>query len=176
MGLVSFAPLACAAASRSSAWMSKRLPPPAIISRSCVSRYFATSQPRLSAPTRFSFGTATFSKNVSQNGDLPEMSTIGLVETPGVGMSMRRKEMPFCVTRLRGGAHEAEDPGGFVGVGGPDLLPVDEKVIATLLRFRAQRSEIGAGPRFRIALTPANFAAGNAWQVRRLLLGRAKFH
>ena len=57
----------------------------------------------------------------------------------------------------------------------PDLLPVDEKVIATVLRFRAQRSEIGAGPRFRIALTPANFAADNARQVRRLLLGRAKF-
>jgi hypothetical protein len=54
------------------------------------------SQPRLISPTRFSFGTFTSSKKVSQNGDLPEMSWIGLVETPGEAMSKRRNEMPLC--------------------------------------------------------------------------------
>jgi alkylation response protein AidB-like acyl-CoA dehydrogenase len=37
----------------------------------------------------------------------------------------------LLLDRLWVGAHEAEDPVDFVGVGGPDLLPVDEKVIAT---------------------------------------------
>ena len=69
---------------------------PLIISRSCVSRYLATSQPLLSSPTTCPLGTRTLSKKVSQNGDLPEISRIGLVDTPGVRMSNRMKLMPRC--------------------------------------------------------------------------------
>src|SRR5438128_12473941 len=69
---------------------------PEIIARSCCSRYFATSQPRLTVPTTFAFGTRTLSKNVSQNGDLPEISRIGLVDTPFEAMSNRMKLMPSC--------------------------------------------------------------------------------
>src|SRR6266481_345990 len=73
------------------------LPMPPIMSRSCVSKYFAMSHPLFSFPTRFAFGTSTSSKKVWQNGDAPEMSVIGLVETPGLSMSNNRKLMPSCL-------------------------------------------------------------------------------
>ena len=69
---------------------------PEIIARSCCSRYFATSQPRLTVPTTWAFGTRTLSKKVSQNGERPEISRIGLVETPFEAMSNRMKLMPSC--------------------------------------------------------------------------------
>ena len=69
---------------------------PEIIARSCCSRYFATSQPRLTVPTTCDFGTRTPSKKVSQNGEAPEISRIGLVVTPFDAMSNRMKLMPSC--------------------------------------------------------------------------------
>ena len=67
-----------------------------IISRSCVSRYLATSQPPPGWPTRLCFSTRTLSKKVSQKGDLPEISVIGFVLTPGLAMSKSTKLMPVC--------------------------------------------------------------------------------
>src|SRR5271163_2071038 len=82
-------------------WPSDRLsvvpPMPPIMSRSCVSRYFAMSHPLLSLPTRLAFGTSTSSKKVWQKGDAPEIRVIGLVETPGLSMSNRTKLMPSCL-------------------------------------------------------------------------------
>ncbi|MCY1220299.1 hypothetical protein D9M72_323090 [compost metagenome] len=54
------------------------------------------AQPPLSSPTSWWRGTLTSSKKVSQKGDLPEISTIGRVETPGDAMSNSRKLMPVC--------------------------------------------------------------------------------
>ena len=42
------------------------------------------------------FGTTTLSKNVWQNGEEPEISLIGDVDTPGDSMSKSRKLMPSC--------------------------------------------------------------------------------
>ena len=56
----------------------------------------AISQPPFSFPTSCAFGTFTSVKNVSQNGDEPEISLIGRASTPGVVMSNRTKEMPSC--------------------------------------------------------------------------------
>src|SRR5580693_3188447 len=53
-------------------------------------------QPPFSGPIRFSFGTFTSVKKVSQNGELPEMSWIGLTSTPGDFMSISRNEIPSC--------------------------------------------------------------------------------
>ena len=53
-------------------------------------------QPPLSGPTRFSFGTFTSVKKVSQKGELPLISWIGRTSTPGVAMSIRMKLMPSC--------------------------------------------------------------------------------
>src|ERR1035437_3030929 len=73
---------------------------PPIMSRSLVSRYFATSHPLLSLPTRFALGTSTSSKKVSQNGDAPEIRMIGLVDTPALSMSNSKKLMPSCLGAL----------------------------------------------------------------------------
>src|SRR5690349_17741788 len=72
-------------------------PMPLIISRSWPRRYLATSQPLFTSPTICSLGTFTSSKKVSQKGEEPLISRIGLVETPGVAMSNRRKLMPPCL-------------------------------------------------------------------------------
>src|SRR3546814_4332325 len=73
---------------------------PEIISRSWPSRYLATSQPLFSSWTRWLLGTFTLSKKVSQNGELPEISRIGLVETPSLAMSNRTKLIPHCFDSL----------------------------------------------------------------------------
>src|SRR5436190_18871909 len=86
-----------ASASESAAPSDSPWPPrpiPEIISRSWPSRYLATSQPLLTSPTTWSLGTFTSSKKVSQKGELPEMSRIGLVETPSLAISNRMKLIP----------------------------------------------------------------------------------
>ncbi|MGY4600137.1 hypothetical protein ACVWXL_007883 [Bradyrhizobium sp. GM22.5] len=77
-----------------------------------------------------------------------------------------------AVMLLRGGigANEAEDPVGVVGIGGPDLRPRNDEIIAVALGAGLQRGEIGAGVRLGIALTPADQARGDLWQML-LLLG-----
>ena len=73
---------------------------PLIISRSWPSRYLATSHPLFSSCTRFALGTRTSSKNVSQKGEAPLISRIGLVDTPADAMSNRRKLIPPCLLSL----------------------------------------------------------------------------
>src|ERR1700683_1525620 len=75
-------------------------PIPPIMSRSWGGRYFAMSHPLFMVPTRFSLGTMTSSKNVSQNGDEPEINVIGLVETPALSISNSTKLMPSCLGTL----------------------------------------------------------------------------
>ncbi len=68
--------------------------------RSYCSSRLAISQPPLSFPTRFRFGTFTSVKKVSQKGELPLISLIGRVSTPGEVMSKRTNEMPSCFFAL----------------------------------------------------------------------------
>src|SRR6195952_5851766 len=68
--------------------------------RSCCRRRLAIDQPPFNGPTRFSLGTFTSVKKVSQNGELPLISLIGRVSTPGDFMSISRKEMPSCLRVL----------------------------------------------------------------------------
>src|SRR5690606_13869224 len=56
-----------------------------------------------------------------------------------------------------------------LGVGGPDLLAVDDPVIALVLAERLQRDEVAARSRLRIALAPADFAAGDLVEILLLL-------
>ena len=65
--------------------------------RSYCNRRFATVQPLPGSLTTFFFGTRTLSKKVSQKGDAPLMSWIGLTVTPGESMSKRRNVMPSCL-------------------------------------------------------------------------------
>ncbi|KAK0334014.1 hypothetical protein LTR94_018300 [Friedmanniomyces endolithicus] len=71
--------------------------------------------------------------------------------------------------RLRIGADQAEDPVGLVGVGGPDLLAVDDPVVAAILRLGLDRGQVGAGAGLGIALAPADFAAHDLGQEPLLL-------
>ena len=57
-------------------------------------------QPWPSSPTRFSFGTFTSVKKVSQNGLVPLIMVIGRTSTPGVSMSISMKLMPLCLSLL----------------------------------------------------------------------------
>ena len=74
------------------------MPMPEIMLRSCSSKRLAMVQPLLISPTRFSFGTFTSVRKVSQNGEAPEMSLIGRASTPSLSISMSKKEMPSCLT------------------------------------------------------------------------------
>ena len=56
----------------------------------------AQREPLPSRPTRFSLGTFTSVKKVSQKGDEPEIRRIGFTSTPGESMSISRKLMPSC--------------------------------------------------------------------------------
>ncbi|GCC45919.1 hypothetical protein chiPu_0030186, partial [Chiloscyllium punctatum] len=73
------------------------------------------------------------------------------------------------------GAHQAEDPVGIVGVGGPDLLAVDDVVVTVADRAGLQRGEVRAGVRLGIALAPADQARGDLRQMLLLLLLGAVF-
>ena len=56
---------------------------PVWLARSCCSRRLPTVQPTLSWPSSASFGATASVRNVSQNGEAPEISPIGRVSIPG---------------------------------------------------------------------------------------------
>ena len=93
----------------------------------------------------------------------------------GVFMSISRKLMPSGVCRWRVGAHQAEDPVAVVAQRGPDLLAVDQVVVALtasarVLSARPGRSRAGLG----IACDPEVVALADARREAVLLLGRAE--
>ena len=54
-------------------------------------------QPSFRRPTMLPAGAFTSSKKVSQKGDEPLMSWIGLVLTPSLSILNRMKLMPWCL-------------------------------------------------------------------------------
>ena len=69
--------------------------------------------------------------------------------------------MPSCFLPSVG-AHQAEDPVGLVGVGGPDLLAVQDEVVAVAHGAGLERREVRAGARLGVALAPADLAAARS--------------
>ena len=67
------------------------------------------------------------------------------------------------------GADEAENPVGVIGVGCPDLLAVNDPVVALIVAVGLQGHQIAARTGFRIALTPADFTARDFVQEPQLL-------
>ncbi len=69
-------------------------------------------------------------------------------------------------------AHEGEDHLGGHRARGPDLLAVDDEVVAVSDATRLDRGEVRAGAGLGVALTPLDFAS-NHWrqELRLLLLG-----
>ena len=68
------------------------------------------------------------------------------------------------------GAGENEEPVGVLGVGGPDLLAVDDVDIAFGHGLRLEGGEVGTGAGFAEALGPGHFAAEYLRQVLPALL------
>ena len=68
-------------------------------------------------------------------------------------------ERDTAVLRRGVRAHEAEHPVRLVGVAGPDLLTVDEEMVAAVFAARGQAREVGAGTRLGVALAPSRAAA-----------------
>jgi len=62
-------------------------------------------------------------------------------------------------------SHETEYPIGFMGIGRPDFLAVDDVMVALTHGLGFQRGEIRSGPRFRITLAPPDIAGKNARQM-----------
>ena len=73
------------------------------------------------------------------------------------------------------GAHQAEDPVGLVGIGGPDLLAVDQVVIALVLAARLQARKVRSRARLRIALTPADLTFHDVGNEAELLFVITEF-
>ena len=67
------------------------------------------------------------------------------------------------------GAHQAEQPIGPLRVGGPDLLPGDQVMIAVAYRLGTQAGQVGTGTGFGIALGPERLGAEDARQETLLL-------
>ena len=96
---------------------------------------------------------------------------IGRTVIPGVFMSISRNEIPTCrFARLRVGAHQAEAPIGEVRGRGPDLLAVDDVVVAVALGRGLERGEVRAGAGLGKALAPPIVEIGGARQKALLLL------
>ncbi len=113
---------------------------------------------------------STSSKNTSFTSWPPSIRMSGRTVMPGVFMSISRNEMPsWRLSALGVGAHQAEDPVGVVRERGPDLLAVDDVVVALAHGARLQRREVGAGAGLRIALAPEVLAVVDARQEALLL-------
>ena len=65
----------------------------------------------------------------------------------------------------RVGADKTEDPVGVMRVAGPDLVTVDQVMIALQHRASLQPRQIGPGSRFAVALAPADFSTHDLRQM-----------
>ena len=90
-------------------------------------------------------------------------------------LHVEQQEADAAVLGAGVGAYQAEDPVGVVGVGGPDLLAIDQIVVALIFGAGREAGQIGAGAGLAIALTPAQFAARDGRQVCGLLFLAAVF-
>src|SRR3954453_21064501 len=76
----------------------------------------------------------------------------------------------LVLRRVRLAAHEAEAIAGVVCAGGPDLLAVDDPVVAVEDGARAQPGQVAAGVRFTHADAPCDLTAQRRDEVALLLL------
>ena len=143
--------------------------------RSWNSVAFATVQPSFSSPTRFSRGTLHVLEE-----DLVEAGVAGHLHERAHGDAGRlhvdQDVRDAAVLRRLGiGAHQAEHPVGVLRARGPDLLAVDDELVADELGAGAQRRQVGAGARLGVALAPDLVGGEDLRQVAPpLLLGAVR--
>ena len=84
---------------------------------------------------------------------------------------------PLCLGTVGIGAGEQNAVVGIMRARGPDLLAVDDPVVALLLRARAQARDVGAAGGLGEQLAPDFFAGGQRRQIGALmLLARERHH
>ena len=110
-------------------------------------------------------GTSASVKKTSLNSDSPEIILIGRTSTPGWRMSTSRNADPLVLRCVGVGAGEHEDVVGEVAGGRPDLLPVDDPLVAVEHGPAAEVAEVGAGVGLGVALAPQVLAGEDAGQV-----------
>src|SRR5438477_4715290 len=86
----------------------------------------------------------------------------------------QKRDSLLPLSRLRIGAYETEAPIGVMRGRGPDLLAVDDIIIAVVLGGGLQRGEVRPRSRFRETLVPPIIDIGGARQKPLLLLLGAK--
>ena len=86
----------------------------------------------------------------------------------------QQKGNPLVFRRIAIRAHQRKNPIGLVGIRGPDLLAVDQVMIAFVFCFGLNIGQIRPGTGFGIALTPTDFASCDWWKILHLLGFAAK--
>ena len=81
-------------------------------------------------------------------------------------MSRIEVRQSLVLRHVRIGAHHQDAEVGILRAGGPDLLAVDDPVVAVAARRGSQRGEVGAARRARGELAPDLFAARELGQKR----------
>src|SRR5690606_19917824 len=97
-----------------------------------------------------------------EGDDGPDLDT-------GAAQVHEQEADPVLLARSVGSAHQAEDPVGEMRRRGPDLLAVDDVVVAAATRPRAQAGEVGARAGLGVALCPPGIARGDRGQEAPLL-------
>ena len=130
-------------------------------------------QPRFSSPRSCVAGTRTSSKKTSLKSWLFGMLTSGRTVMPGRLHVEEEVADALVLRRVRVGAGDEDAHVGAVRAGRPDLLAVDDVVVAVADGARLEAGEVGAGAGLAEALAPGIFAADDPRQRRVLLLLRA---
>ena len=127
--------------------------------RSCASDPMVMRQPSLSAPTRFSFGTITSVKNTSaKSRRAAEVAQRPHLDARRVHVDDEQADA-LVLRHVGIGAHVAEALLGDHGVARPDLLAVDDEVVAVELGAGLQAGEVGARVGLAHADAPDRVAA-----------------
>ena len=88
---------------------------------------------------------------------------------PGLFMSTSRQVMPLCLAAVGVGADDQQAQVGEVGKAGPDLLAVDDEMVAVEHGLGFERSQVAAGVGLGKTLAPDFVARKDAGQVALLL-------
>ena len=124
---------------------------------------------------------STSVKNTSPKSLAPLICLSGRISTPAraairVRMSTSSIVMPRCFLASVLGADQGEHLVGVRGVGGPDLLAVDDVVVAVELGPALQRREVAAGAGLGEALAPDDLVVQQRLDDVALLLVGADGH
>ena len=141
--------------------------------RSCSSWRIVCLNAAPSTPTRLATGTRTSVKKTSQKWRLVVMSLIG--PHLDAGRVHRHDDLADAGVRraLRRGAADQVAVVGDLAEAGPDLLAVDDEVVAVAHGAGLQRGEVGAGVGLAHPDAPRGLAGQDAGEELGRLLGRA---